>query len=120
MWAANIFAPPAKCSRGNKAMEALLALVPEDAIIKELLIKNKKGLHARASAKFVRCVDEFPDVTVYVSKGGETVGGRSIMGLMLLAAGVGSTIHVATHGPQAQEAMDAIAALIEDLFGEGE
>ncbi len=92
----------------------------EQVFTKALLIKNKKGLHARASAKFVRCVEEFPDAIITVSRNEETVGGSSIMGLMLLAAGIGSTIIVTAKGAQAEEALNAIEALIDDLFGEGE
>ncbi len=97
-----------------------MAEIPVDALTTTLHIKNERGLHARASAKFVRCVEQFPEAIVYVTRAGETVGGRSIMGLMLLAAGVGTTIEVATHGEQAQEALEAITALVDDLFGEGE
>lgn len=88
-------------------------------IARELPILNKRGLHARASAKFVNCVDGF-DATVTVTRCGETVEGTSIMGLMMLAAGVGSSILVRARGPQAEAAMDAIATLVADRFGEGE
>jgi phosphocarrier protein len=84
-----------------------------------VLIRNKKGLHARASAKFVKCAEQF-DAEVRVTKDGHTVGGTSIMGLMMLAAGVGSTIHLEAQGPEAPEAIEALVALIDDLFGEGE
>ncbi|PIO99579.1 Phosphocarrier protein HPr [uncultured Pleomorphomonas sp.] len=89
------------------------------AIVRELKILNKKGLHARASAKFVQCVDRF-DVEVFVLKDGQSVSGTSIMGLMMLAAGIGSSIEVRATGAEAAAAMDAIAALVSDRFGEGE
>ena len=82
-----------------------------------LEIKNEKGLHARASAKFVKCVEEF-DATVTVSHDGQTVPGRSILGLMMLAAAKGTIITVTADGPQADEAMDAITAMLADRFGE--
>ncbi|MDH6269309.1 phosphocarrier protein HPr [Rhizobium sp. SG_E_25_P2] len=84
---------------------------------REILIINKRGLHARASAKFVQTVEGF-DAEIRVSKDGMTVGGTSIMGLMMLAAGPGSTIHVAASGAQADEALATIEALIADKFGE--
>lgn len=84
---------------------------------RELLIINKRGLHARASAKFVQTVDGF-DATVTVSKDGMTVGGTSIMGLMMLAASPGCTIHVTTSGNQAAEVLEALDQLIQNRFGE--
>ena len=84
---------------------------------RELLIINKRGLHARASAKFVQTVDGY-DATITVSKDGMTVGGTSIMGLMMLAASPGTTILVNASGNQAAEALEAIDALIRDRFGE--
>ena len=91
--------------------------VPADAISRELLIINKRGLHARASAKFVQMVERF-NAEVFVTRGNETVGGNSIMGLMMLAAGPGTTVTVAATGPEAQAAVDALAALIADKFNE--
>ena len=91
--------------------------VPAGAISKELLIINKRGLHARASAKFVQAVERF-DAQVWVTRGGETVGGTSIMGLMMLAAGPGTSVTVSAIGPEAQAAVDAIAALVADKFNE--
>lgn len=82
-------------------------------------IPNKRGLHARASAKFVECVEKF-DADVLVSKDGHVVGGTSIMGLMMLAASQGSSIHVTSTGPEAKVAMEALKALIEEKFGEDE
>jgi phosphocarrier protein HPr len=93
---------------------------PADALARELPITNKRGLHARASAKFVQTVERFPDARVWVTRNGETVGGTSIMGLMMLAAGPGSSILVQTAGADASAAMDALAALVLDRFGEGE
>ena len=84
---------------------------------REILIVNKRGLHARASAKFVQTVELF-DAEIHVSKDGMTVGGTSIMGLMMLAAAPGSTIHVTATGAQAAEALSTIEALIADKFGE--
>ena len=90
---------------------------PAGAISRELLIVNKRGLHARASAKFVQMVEKF-DAEVWVTRGNETVGGTSIMGLMMLAAGPGTTVTVLAKGPEAQAAVDAIAALVADKFNE--
>ena len=93
------------------------AAVPKGAISKELLITNKRGLHARASAKFVQTVERF-SAEVWVTRGGETVGGTSIMGLMMLSAGPGTTIMVSAIGPEAQAAVDAITELVESKFNE--
>ena len=84
---------------------------------RELLIINKRGLHARASAKFVQTVDAF-DATITVSKDGMTVGGTSIMGLMMLAASPGSSVIVSASGNQAAEALNALDQLIQNKFGE--
>ena len=88
-------------------------------IIRVLEICNKKGLHARASAKFVQTVERF-DAEVTVRRGHEVVGGTSIMGLMMLAAGPGTTITVEASGPQAAEVIDALAALVSGRFTEEE
>lgn len=91
----------------------------DGAIVRELPIINKRGLHARASAKFVQMVERFKaDITV--TRGGETVGGASIMGLMMLSAGVGTSITVSAKGPEAEAAMTAIAELVGNKFGEGD
>ncbi len=82
-------------------------------------IPNKRGLHARASAKFVSCVEQF-DASIIVSKDGHVVGGTSIMGLMMLAASQGSSIHISASGPDATIAMNALRELIEAKFGESE
>jgi phosphocarrier protein HPr len=91
--------------------------VPEGAISTELLIVNKRGLHARASAKFVQTVERF-QAQVWVTRGQETVGGTSIMGLMMLAAGPGTTITVSAAGADAQEAIAAITELVTSKFNE--
>ena len=80
-------------------------------------ILNKRGLHARASAKFVETAARFP-CEITVSKDGNSVSGRSIMGLMMLAAHVGTSITVETSGPQAEEAMVALEALVASRFDE--
>ena len=80
-------------------------------------VRNRKGLHARASAKFVKCAESF-NATLNVTRDGQTVGGTSIMGLMMLAAGPGSQLHIVAEGPDGPEALEAIVALIEDGFGE--
>ena len=91
--------------------------VPEGALSRELLIVNKRGLHARASAKFVQMVERFTS-EVWVTRGSETVGGRSIMGLMMLAAAPGTSITVEAVGNEASEVIEALAALIGSRFGE--
>ena len=88
-----------------------------DAIEREFEIVNKRGLHALASVKFVQTVTQF-DAEVEVSRDGMTVGGASIMGLMMLAAAPGCSIRVAATGPQRGEVLDALQALIADRFGE--
>jgi phosphocarrier protein len=80
-------------------------------------IVNAKGLHARASAKFVETVERF-DATARVSRDGQSVAGDSIMGLLMLAAAKGTTIHVVTEGPEAEGLLDALAALVAERFGE--
>jgi phosphocarrier protein len=91
----------------------------ENVVSRDLPIINKKGLHARATAKFVQCCEKF-DAEITVGKDGETVGGSSIMGILTLGAGKGSTITVTASGPQAQEALDALDALVANRFGEEE
>jgi phosphocarrier protein HPr len=88
-----------------------------DAIVRVLEIVNKKGLHARASAKFVQTVERF-DADVKVTRGHETVGGTSIMGLMMLAAGTGTSITVEATGNEASAVIDALAKLVGSGFGE--
>jgi phosphocarrier protein HPr len=88
-------------------------------ITRQLEICNKRGLHARASAKFVQTVEKF-DADVKVTRGQESVGGTSIMGLMMLAAGPGTTITVEASGREAKEVLDALTALISCRFTEVE
>lgn len=85
--------------------------------VRRLEIVNARGLHARASAKFVRTAAQF-DAEVRVSRDGQTVDAQSIMGLMMLAAGQGSFIEVAAEGAEAQAALDALTALVADRFQE--
>ena len=91
--------------------------IPPDAISAEIPIINKRGLHARASAKFVQTVERFT-AEVWVTRGGETVGGTSIMGLMMLSAGPGTTIVVSAVGSQAEAALAAITELCASKFNE--
>jgi phosphocarrier protein len=80
-------------------------------------IRNVKGLHARASAKFVKCAERY-DATVTVTHHGQSVGGTSIMGLMMLAASPGSELHIGAIGPQGPEALQALVRLVEAGFDE--
>jgi phosphocarrier protein len=82
-------------------------------------ISNKLGLHARASAKLTKLAGSYP-CEVWMSRGDRRVNAKSIMGVMMLAAGIGSEVTVETNGDKEQEAMDALLALIADKFGEGE
>src|SRR5438067_7435379 len=91
----------------------------EHAVSRVLAICNKKGLHARASAKFVQTVEKF-DAEVKVKRGQEVVGGTSIMGLMMLSAGPGATITVEASGPQAAEVVGALAARVSGRLTEEE
>ena len=88
-------------------------------LVRELPIINKRGLHARASAKFVQMAEKF-NAELIVTRNGESVGGTSIMGLMMLSAGIGTTIMVSATGPDAQAALDAITELVAKKFGEEE
>ena len=90
---------------------------PQGGTERRFTIVNQRGLHARASAKFVKLAGTF-DADVTVTKGGQSVGGTSIMGLMLLAASPGCCIDVAATGPQADEALDALERLVAERFGE--
>lgn len=85
----------------------------------EITIINKLGLHARASAKLTQLASKFP-CEVYLSRNGRKINAKSIMGVMMLAAGIGSQVLLETEGEQAQEALDALVELINDRFGEGE
>ena len=88
-------------------------------MVRVFTICNKKGLHARASAKFVQTVEKF-DADVHVKRGGESVGGTSIMGLMMLAAAPGTSITVEATGREAAEVVEALANLIDSRFGEAD
>ena len=91
--------------------------IPPGALSREIPIINKRGLHARASAKFVQLVERF-NAEVWVTRGGETVGGTSIMGLMMLSAGPGTSILVSAAGPEAEAAITAITDLVASKFNE--
>ena len=91
--------------------------IPPGAVSRELPIINKRGLHARASAKFVQMVERF-NAEVWVTRGSETVGGTSIMGLMMLSAGPGTSIVVSAIGPEAEAAITAITDLVASKFNE--
>lgn len=84
-----------------------------------ITISNKLGLHARASAKLTKLAGSFP-CEVWMARGERRVNAKSIMGVMMLAAGIGIDVMVETNGEKEQEAMDALLALINDKFGEGE
>jgi phosphocarrier protein len=84
-----------------------------------ITISNRLGLHARASAKLTKLAGSFP-CDVFMSRGERRINAKSIMGVMMLAAGLGSEVEVETSGEREQEAMDALLALINDKFGEGE
>ena len=87
--------------------------------VAEIEIINKLGLHARASAKLSQLAAQFP-CEIFLSRNGRQINAKSIMGVMMLAAGIGSEVVIDTDGDQAQEALDALLALIADKFGEGE
>jgi phosphocarrier protein len=91
----------------------------DGALTRDMRIVNKKGLHARATAKFVQCVERF-ESEIHVTRCGETVGGESIMGILTLGAGIGSTVTVHARGADAEAALDAIAELVANRFGEDE
>ena len=86
---------------------------------KSVTISNKLGLHARASAKLTKLAGSYP-CDVWIARGDRRVNAKSIMGVMMLAAGLGVTVELETSGPQEEEAMDAIVQLMNDKFGEGE
>lgn len=86
-------------------------------MVRDLLITNKRGLHARAAARFVKVTEQF-DAEIAVEKDGETVSGGSILGLMMLGAAVGTSITVTAAGREAAAALDALTALVESRFDE--
>ena len=88
-------------------------------IQRQVTISNKLGLHARASAKLTKLAGSYP-CNVFMTRGERRVNAKSIMGVMMLAAGLGSDVQIETDGEQEQEAMEALLALINDKFGEGE
>lgn len=90
----------------------------EAALSRIVMVDNVRGLHARASAKFVRTVQDF-DAQVRVRRGSEVVDADSIMDLLMLGAGPGSELEIQATGPQAEAALDALAELVESKFGEG-
>jgi phosphocarrier protein len=92
-------------------------LTDGEFLTKELTIANKLGIHARPAALFVKTANRFA-CDIFVEKDGEKINGKSIMGLMMLAAGPGTTVVVSAIGPEAQAAVDAIAALVADKFNE--
>ena len=96
-----------------------MSAAPDAPLVRELPIINKRGLHARASAKFVQMAEKF-NAELIVTRNGESVGGTSIMGLIMLSAGIGTTIMVSATGPDAQAALDAITELVAKKFGEEE
>lgn len=104
----------------DKAQDTMSKLEPVDAgraLCQRMRICNRRGLHARASARFVRTAEHF-DAEIRVTKDGVTVGGTSIMGLMMLAASPGSTIFVQARGPQARQALEALETLVCTGFDE--
>jgi phosphocarrier protein HPr len=96
-----------------------LSAAPDGAISRNIQICNKKGLHARASAKFVQTAEQF-DAAITVTRGQESVGGTSIMGLMMLAAGPGVSITIQAIGNDAKAAVEALCMLVSSRFGEEE
>ena len=86
---------------------------------REIKVSNKLGLHARASAKLTQLASKYKS-DVFLSRNGRRVNAKSIMGVMMLAAGIGSSVELETHGPDEAEASDALEKLFADKFGEGE
>src|SRR5215213_102659 len=101
----------------SRERECPPAPIPDGILVRELPIVNRKGLHARASAKFVQTVERY-DSDVTVTRGGETVGGRSIMGLLTLGAAQGTTITVTAQGEDADACLQGLADLLASRFGE--
>jgi phosphocarrier protein len=107
------------CCKWGAAMRPKTRLPGKNMVKTEITISNKLGLHARASAKLTKLAGSFP-CEVWMSKGERRINAKSIMGVMMLAAGVGSVVELETDGDQEQEALDALVALINDKFGEGQ
>ena len=101
----------------DAAADAQVAEARETSCSAQVTIRNRKGLHARASAKFVKCAETF-DADIVVFRDGQSVGGTSIMGLMMLAAGPGSVLSIRAEGEDAGPALAALIGLVEDGFGE--
>jgi len=97
----------------------MIEAIQKNLVICEVEIVNKKGLHARATAKFVQCAGRFQS-DISVTRSGETVGGTSIMGILTLGAGIGSKVTLIAKGPDAEEAINALSSLVADRFGEEE
>ena len=123
MLAANTSPSQARCWRGNDPGQLRRRMSAASAhrgrCRATCISSTERALHARATAKFVQCVDRF-DADVKVTRCGETVGGDSIMGILTLGAGPGSTITVSASGAEAREALEALAALVSSRFGEDE
>ncbi len=96
-----------------------MSAAPREPLVRDLVIANKRGLHARAAARFVQCAERF-DAVVTVSKDQTSVDGTSIMGLMMLAAVPGSIVRITTDGREADAALAALVELVESRFGEDE
>ncbi|MFC6745959.1 HPr family phosphocarrier protein [Methylobacterium persicinum] len=111
--------PTTKRTRWTTCTRATTIPRPGRGFLRRLPIVNRRGLHARASAKFVQTVERF-ESTVAVTRAGETVGGRSIMGLLTLGAAMGTRIAVTAVGRDAHSCLDAIEALLANRFGEDE
>lgn len=113
--------PHKRADRGAQVSERAVGELelPERMLTRELVIINKKGLHARATAKFVQCCEAYKSV-ITITKDEETVGGGSIMAILTLGAAKGSTLRVTATGRDAEQALDALEALVASRFGEGE
>jgi phosphocarrier protein HPr len=113
------FRPPMTRQMGGMGIREANAAGGIYQCLAEVTIINKRGLHARASAAFVKMAEQF-DAEVSVTKDGQTVSGGSIMGLLMLGANSGSSILIETEGPEAEEALEALTSLVESRFNEDE
>jgi phosphocarrier protein HPr len=109
--------PQQRCGRDCQETQRSIAASGIFQCLAEVTIVNQKGLHARASAEFVKLAQRF-DAEIAVTKGDQTVGGSSIMGLLMLGAGKGTTILIETDGPDAEEALEALTELVEAGFND--
>jgi phosphocarrier protein HPr len=107
----------ARVGTANAGLEHPVPNVAPANVTAVVTIRNRKGLHARASAKFVKCAEIY-DCEITVDRDGQSVGGTSIMGLMMLAAGPGSQLSIRADGADAGPAVAALVGLVEDGFGE--